>query len=252
MTPEKCQSELNDVLRNNPTITFLLDKIESSGCAIDRSKFFKIEKCSKQVCGGFVPEKGVSVCHNHIQTRTEMENLLAHELIHAYDDCTRRKMDWMDVRHHACSEVRAANLSGDCHWCVRCCWCCCCYAFARTRSFWRIVFLLSTRLLLSFERRLIITLSSSFLCVRVCVRVCVINNIIVIHRVNEFFRGNLQLKGQHKTCAKRRAELSVAMSPVCEKREKDGIESKEECARNAVEKVLDRCFGDTKPFDDIP
>jgi inner membrane protease ATP23 len=25
-------------------------------------------------------------------------------------------MDWMDVRHHACSEVRAANLSGDCHW----------------------------------------------------------------------------------------------------------------------------------------
>lgn len=128
MTPEKCQSELNDVLRNNPTITFLLDKIESSGCAIDRSKFFKIEKCSKQVCGGFVPEKGVSVCHNHIQTRTEMENLLAHELIHAYDDCTRRKMDWMDVRHHACSEVRAANLSGDCHWCVRCCWCwCCCW-----------------------------------------------------------------------------------------------------------------------------
>ena len=122
---------------------------------------------------GIRPGKGVSVCHNHIQTRTEMENLLAHELIHAYDDCTRRKMDWMDVRHHACSEVRAANLSGDCHWCVRCCWCCCCcYAFARTRSFWRIVFLLSTRLLLSFERRLIITLSSSFLRVHVCVCVC--------------------------------------------------------------------------------
>ena len=71
-------------------------------------------------------------------------------------------------------------------------------------------------------------------------------------RVNELFRGNLQLKGQHKTCAKRRAELSVAMSPVCEKREEDGIESKEECARNAVEAVLERCFGDTKPFDDIP
>ena len=98
--------------------------------------------------------------------------------------------------------------------------------FCENALFWRIVFLLSTRLLLSFERRLIITLSSSFLCVRVCVCVCVINNIIVIHRVNEFFRRNLQLKGQHKTCAKRRAELSVAMSPVCEKREKDGIESK--------------------------
>ena len=33
-----------------------------------------------------------------------------------------------DVSHHACSEVRAANLSGDCHLCVRCCWCwCCCW-----------------------------------------------------------------------------------------------------------------------------
>lgn len=25
-------------------------------------------------------------------------------------------MNWLDVRQHACSEVRAANLSGDCHW----------------------------------------------------------------------------------------------------------------------------------------
>ena len=81
--------------------------------------------------------------------------------------------------------------------------------------------------------------------------VCVINIIIVIHRVNEFSR-ELTTERPTQDVAKRRAELSVAMSPVCEKREKDGIESKEECARNAVEKVLDRCFGDTKPFDDIP
>ena len=46
-----------------------------------------------------------------------MENMLAHELIHAYDVHARRNMNWMDLKHHACSEVRAANLS-DCHWYV--------------------------------------------------------------------------------------------------------------------------------------
>ena len=115
MTPEKCQAELEDIVINNPMVAFLLEKLEQSGCAVDK-RFFRVEKCHKEVVGGFEPRKGISLCHNQIQTRTEMENMLAHELIHAYDDCTRKKMDWLDVRHHACSEVRAANLSGDCHW----------------------------------------------------------------------------------------------------------------------------------------
>jgi|AntAceMinimDraft_1070359.scaffolds.fasta_scaffold81161_1 inner membrane protease ATP23 len=25
-------------------------------------------------------------------------------------------MKWLDLKHHACSEVRASNLSQDCHW----------------------------------------------------------------------------------------------------------------------------------------
>ena len=38
---------------------------------------------------------------------------LTHELVHAYDHC-RAYVDWSNCVHHACSEVRAANLSGDC------------------------------------------------------------------------------------------------------------------------------------------
>ena len=33
--------------------------------------------------------------------------------VHAFDDC-RAKVDWSNCVHHACSEIRAANLSGDC------------------------------------------------------------------------------------------------------------------------------------------
>ncbi|XP_023369491.1 mitochondrial inner membrane protease ATP23 homolog isoform X2 [Otolemur garnettii] len=43
-----------------------------------------------------------------------MNRVVTHELIHAFDHC-RAHVDWFtNVRHLACSEVRAANLSGDC------------------------------------------------------------------------------------------------------------------------------------------
>lgn len=41
------------------------------------------------------------------------ENTLVHELIHAYDFC-RAKIDFDNCAQHACTEVRAASLSGEC------------------------------------------------------------------------------------------------------------------------------------------
>lgn len=38
-----------------------------------------------------------------------MEDTLAHELVHAFDHC-RFKVDWGNLRHHACSEVRQGVL----------------------------------------------------------------------------------------------------------------------------------------------
>lgn len=34
-----------------------------------------------------------------------MEDTLVHELVHMYDHC-KFKVDWSNLRHHACSEVR--------------------------------------------------------------------------------------------------------------------------------------------------
>jgi hypothetical protein len=51
------------------------------------------------------------MCHNHITTATEFENMLAHELIHAFDHCRAADLDWGNCRHHACSEVRGDSLS---------------------------------------------------------------------------------------------------------------------------------------------
>ncbi|GLE06471.1 hypothetical protein PINS_up015718 [Pythium insidiosum] len=60
-------------------------------------------------------EPGVVLCQNRIQDQEWMDRTVAHELIHAFDHC-RAKIDWTSCEHHACSEVRAAALSGDCDW----------------------------------------------------------------------------------------------------------------------------------------
>ena len=66
------------------------------------------------VGGGFRAPDGVVICHNHLAAQEEVNHALAHELIHAYDHCRAADLDWTRCEHHACSEVRAASLSGDC------------------------------------------------------------------------------------------------------------------------------------------
>lgn len=34
-----------------------------------------------------------------------MNQVVIHELIHAYDECRAKNLDWTNCAHHACSEV---------------------------------------------------------------------------------------------------------------------------------------------------
>jgi len=45
------------------------------------------------------------VCSNHMNIQDDVNQVIAHELIHAYDDCQAANLDWADCAHHACSEV---------------------------------------------------------------------------------------------------------------------------------------------------
>ena len=57
--------------------------------------------------------KSSSLRRRHACDASLVAAMLAHELVHAYDQC-RARVRWSDCRHHACSEVRASNLSGEC------------------------------------------------------------------------------------------------------------------------------------------
>lgn len=37
----------------------------------------------------------------------EVNQVIIHELIHAYDECRAANLEWSNCAHHACSEVRA-------------------------------------------------------------------------------------------------------------------------------------------------
>jgi len=46
----------------------------------------------------------VVLCENMIYSQGCMDDVLTHELIHAYDHC-RAHVDWSNLEHLACSEV---------------------------------------------------------------------------------------------------------------------------------------------------
>ncbi|KAE8221421.1 hypothetical protein CF319_g5209 [Tilletia indica] len=74
--------------------------------------------CPPNRVGGFRPmdppsESGILICSNRIARKADLERAMAHEMIHWWDTC-RFRLNWNNLRHNACSEIRAAALSGDC------------------------------------------------------------------------------------------------------------------------------------------
>lgn len=47
----------------------------------------------------------IVVCSDQIGSQDEVNQVIMHELIHAFDDCRAANLDWLNCAHHACSEV---------------------------------------------------------------------------------------------------------------------------------------------------
>ena len=50
------------------------------------------------------------MCQNSARAEGMIQGVLTHELIHMFDYC-RHKLDLNNVKHLACTEIRAANLA---------------------------------------------------------------------------------------------------------------------------------------------
>lgn len=120
---DKCMKVLEYTMVNNTKVHKLIDAISNLGCKLP-SDFLLCRPCDAEISGGFVASSNPSqssiykpqivMCENKTIERETFENTVIHELVHAYDQC-RAKLDWKNCLHHACTEVRASSISGECN-----------------------------------------------------------------------------------------------------------------------------------------
>lgn len=116
------EEERNDCIRCNrykdwmmtysPSVIFMRQQIAKVGGNLTGSNIV-CDVCDEFKAGGFHPELGILLCQNRIYSKWHLEDTLTHEMVHAYDHC-KFNVDWNNLKHHACSEIRASNLSGEC------------------------------------------------------------------------------------------------------------------------------------------
>lgn len=134
----RCRGWRDDLVETSPVVRYLLQHISalpvpdsksSSGEATDCPRTIPISMdcgiCSPVRSAGLFsptdidptsPSGGqIKLCADSLASKGHMEDVLSHELIHAYDH-RRFHVDWKDLRHIACTEIRANALSGDCKW----------------------------------------------------------------------------------------------------------------------------------------
>ncbi|KAK8114308.1 Mitochondrial inner membrane protease ATP23 [Apiospora kogelbergensis] len=123
---KRCEDYRDFALQHSPTVRFLREKVEALNGRLDRDNVV-CRRCPARLTedgevhrqsGGFSPGHGILICSNEVRNRSHLEDTLAHEMVHAWDHL-RWKMDWTgdkDLKHAACTEIRASMLSGECRW----------------------------------------------------------------------------------------------------------------------------------------
>ncbi|KAG0234456.1 Mitochondrial inner membrane protease atp23 [Mortierella sp. GBA43] len=97
-----------------PGVRFMMNNLAKAGCPLSKN-MLQCAPCDITKSGGFSKDHGILLCSSGFFSQKHQEHTMIHEMIHMYDHCVFN-VDWDNLRHHACSEVRAAALSGDCNW----------------------------------------------------------------------------------------------------------------------------------------
>jgi mitochondrial inner membrane protease ATP23 len=113
----RCEKQRDYLLKYSPIVRYMSDNIRRLGGDINASNI-RCRTCTTGMLGGFDHRYGIMLCANYVEKQSMMEDVLAHEMVHAYDHLRfNTNLDHeTDLKHVACSEIRASNLSGECRW----------------------------------------------------------------------------------------------------------------------------------------
>ncbi|CAG9585266.1 unnamed protein product [Danaus chrysippus] len=107
----KCEKNVYECVKNSPIVKTMMAALKSSGCPIDIRRHISCEVCDYSVSGGYDPEMNqIVVCQNVCTKKSMVQGVLAHEMIHMFDYC-RNELNFKNMEHLACTEIRAANLT---------------------------------------------------------------------------------------------------------------------------------------------
>jgi inner membrane protease ATP23 len=106
----KCEQNIMTCVEKSPLVKLMLSALKSAGCEIDYRRHFSCEMCGPEVTGGYDPALNqVVICYNRATYSGIVQGVVAHELLHMFDFC-RSNLDFNNLEHIACTEIRAANL----------------------------------------------------------------------------------------------------------------------------------------------
>lgn len=105
----RCEQYVAEAFEKNPRVKLLAAALKSVGCEVDLKRHVCCEFCHSWVTGGYDNRYNqIVICQNNT-TKAMVSGVIGHELLHVYDWC-RAKLDWDNLEHIACTEIRAANL----------------------------------------------------------------------------------------------------------------------------------------------
>ncbi|KAL3275698.1 hypothetical protein HHI36_020448 [Cryptolaemus montrouzieri] len=111
----KCEQNVYKCILRSPLVKLMLGALNRSGCTVDIRRHISCEECAPNVSGGFDPILNqVVICQNTATSPGLVQGVLTHEFIHMLDNC-QNKLDFTNLDHLACTEIRAANLA-HCSW----------------------------------------------------------------------------------------------------------------------------------------
>ncbi|KAK9503412.1 hypothetical protein O3M35_009968 [Rhynocoris fuscipes] len=107
----RCEKTIYKCFQKSKIVQLMAGALKASGCPIDLKRHIACEVCDTSVSGGYDPELNqIVICQNSSKSEGIVHGILVHEMIHMFDYCNN-KVDFKNLDHLACTEIRAANLT---------------------------------------------------------------------------------------------------------------------------------------------
>lgn len=109
----ECERNVQAAIDRCPVIKLMFLAMERSGCRVIPHRHIVCEPCKNPALMGGLDQEfnQILICSNNCLGPAKTEKILLHELVHLYDHCTAHLDLPNNLKHLACTEIRASNLT---------------------------------------------------------------------------------------------------------------------------------------------